>query len=168
MSARPARPQIAFSLGRGLGLIAAFVILGIVLLQVADKTPSFGGGGGRKSTPTLPSRPTTSGGATSTTASNSGARPPAQVHVVVLNAGAAGGAAGNKTNQLRALGYQTDPAGNAQPRRGTAVACRQGFDKEARVLASQVGPGTNVEPFPNPAPTGVTDAVNCAVLLGQA
>jgi LytR cell envelope-related transcriptional attenuator len=165
---RSARPQIAFSLGRGIGLVAAFVVVGIVLLKIIGDAPSgFGGrsGGGGKAA-TLPSGATTTG-VTTTTAKAGATKPPSQVHVLVLNAGAAGGAAGNKTNQLRAAGYATDPAGNSQPRRGTAVACRQGFENEAKVLASQVGQGTNVEPFPNPPPSGVTDQVNCVVFLGQ-
>jgi hypothetical protein len=158
---------------RGAGLVGLAVILGIILLQVIDKGPSgttttSSSRGATKTTQAT--TPKTGGGATtstpSTTAKGTGARARGEVRVIVFNAGAAAGAAANMTNKLRTLGYQLAPPSNSNPRRGTAVQCKQGFDKEATQLQGDVGPGTTIEPFANPALPG-TENVNCLVLLGQ-
>jgi len=46
------------------------------------------------------------------------------------------------------------------------VQCTQGLDKEAAQLQGDVGAGTTIEPFANPALPG-TENVNCVVLVGQ-
>ena len=94
------------------------------------------------------------------------AKPRADVRVLVFNAGAASGAAGNMTNKLRSLGYQLAPPANTNARKGTAVQCTQGLDKEAAQLQGDVGAGTTIEPFANPPLPG-TENVNCVVLVGQ-
>jgi hypothetical protein len=152
---------------RGAGLIGLAVILGIVLLQVIDKGPS---GGGTSASDRRGTTATTPGGTTppsqpASTAAG-GARPRSEVRVVVYNAGSASGAAGNMTNNLRTLGYQLGQASNTAARAGKAVACKQGFEKEAMQLQGDVGAGTTVEPFPSQPPPGSED-VNCIVLLGQ-
>ncbi len=159
---------------RGAGLVGLAVILGIVLLQVIDKGPSGDTSGSSSSGSTSKTTPATTpqsggGAATSTpttTAKGGGAKARGEVRVVVFNAGAASGAAANMTNKLRTLGYQLAPPANTNPRRGTAVQCKPGFDKEGTQLQGDVGPGTTVEPFANPALPG-TENVNCVVLLGQ-
>jgi hypothetical protein len=155
---------------RGAGLVGLAVILGIVLLQVIDKGPA-----GNGATPAATSKATTP---TPSSAAAPASTPPAptaksgnprarnEVRVVVFNAGAASGAAGNMTNKLRTLGYQLAQPTNTNARRGTAVQCKQGFEKEAAQLQGDVGAGTTVEPFANP-PLPETESVNCAVLLGQ-
>jgi hypothetical protein len=154
---------------RGAGLIGLAVIIGIILLQVVDKTPT--GGGSSASTGAKSSTSTTQAGATGTsqpgtTAKGTGAKARGEVRVIVYNAGAASGAAALMTNKLRTLGYQLAPPSNTTPRTGTVVSCKQGFDKEAVQLQGDVGPGATVEPFPNPGPPG-SDNVNCVVLLGK-
>jgi hypothetical protein len=156
---------------RGAGLVGLAVVLGIVLLQVIDKGPAGDSAAtSRAATPTTAPTPT-SGAAPassepSTTAKNGSVKPRSEVRVVVFNAGAASGAAGNMTNKLRTLGYQLATPANTNARRGTAVQCKQGFEKEAAQLQGDVGAGTTVEPFANP-PLPETENVNCAVLLGQ-
>ena len=98
---------------RGAGLVGLAVVLGIVLLQVIDKGPAGNGATPARTshattpttapTPTSASAPASSQPAT-TKAGN--AKPRAEVRVLVFNAGAASGAAGNMTNKLRSLGYQ--------------------------------------------------------------
>jgi hypothetical protein len=150
---------------RGAGLIGLAVILGIVLLQVIDKGPS-GGGTSASERPA----PTTAAGSTATsqpgTTAPAAVRPRQEVRVVVYNAGAASGAANNMTNQLRGLGYQLAQASNTAARTGRAVACKQGFDKEAAQLQADVGQGATVEPFPAQPPPG-SENVNCIVLVGS-
>jgi hypothetical protein len=156
---------------RGAGLVGLAVVLGIVLLQVIDKGPVGNGAtAAHKSqatttpTPTSAAAPASSQPATTAKAGN--AKPRAEVRVLVFNAGAASGAAGNMTNKLRSLGYQLAPPANTNARKGTAVQCTQGLDKEAAQLQGDVGAGTTVEPFANPALPG-TENVNCVVLVGQ-
>jgi len=159
--ARGANRSMVFSAVRGAGLIGAFVIVGIVLLQVVDDGgagPSGGGGGGGGDTPGT----TTPG---ETTAPPAG-RDPSEVRVLVLNAGQAAGSAQNKANQLRAAGYNTLPASNTLARTGVAVQCREGFDNEAAALTLATGEGATVEPFPDEPPPEAADA-DCLVLLGQ-
>jgi hypothetical protein len=151
---------------RGAGLIGLAVILGIVLLQVIDKGPSGGG------TPASSKSATTTTTQGSTSSSHPGAtapgaaKPRAEVRVLVLNAGATSGAAGDMTNKLRVLGYQLAPPSNTAARTGTAVACKQGFDQEGTQLQGDVGAGATAEPFPAQAPTG-SENVNCIVLVGK-
>jgi len=154
---------------RGAGLVGLAVVLGIVLLQVIDKGPA-GNGATPAGTSPAPTTPTSAAAPESsqpaTTAGGGNVRPRAEVRVVVFNAGAASGSAGNMTNKLRSLGYQLAPPANTNARRGTAVQCKQGFDKEAVQLQGDVGTGTVVEPLANP-PLPETENVNCVVLVGQ-
>jgi len=156
---------------RGAGLVGLAVVLGIVLLQVIDKGPTGNGAtAAHKSQATTTPTPTSAAAPASsqpaTTAKAGTAKPRGEVRVLVFNAGAASGAAGNMTNKLRSLGYQLAPPANTNARKGTAVQCTQGLDKEAAQLQGDVGAGTTVEPFANPALPG-TENVNCVVLVGQ-
>lgn len=151
---------------RGAGLIGLAVILGIVLLQVIDKGPSGGGTpASSKSGTTTTTQGSTSSSQPGTTAAGA-ARPRGEVRVLVYNAGATSGAAGDFTNKLRVLGYQLMPPSNTTARTGTVVACKQGYEKEAAQLQADVGAGAQVEPFPAQAPTG-SENVNCIVLVGK-
>ena len=159
---------------RGAGLVGLAVILGIVLLQVIDKGPAGSGsapaGTNQATTPTSTPTPTSAAAPgtsqPTTTAKAANPKPRGEVRVLVFNAGSASGAAGNMTNKLRTLGYQLATPANTNARRGTAVQCKQDFDKEAVQLQGDVGAGTTVEPFANP-PLPETESVNCVVLVGQ-
>jgi LytR cell envelope-related transcriptional attenuator len=153
---------------RGAGLVGLAVIIGIVLLQVIDKGPTGNDGGASTAATPQSTTATTAPAATQppTTAAPGGPKARGEVRVIVFNAGAASGAAGNMTNKLKGLGYQTSNPGNTNARRGTAVQCKQGFDKEATQLQGDVGAGTTVEPYASDA-LPETQNVNCVVLLGQ-
>jgi hypothetical protein len=157
---------------RGAVLVGLAVVLGIVLLQVVDKGPAGSGATSaatrHATTPTAsaPSGTAPASQPTTTTAKGGNVKARSDVRVAVYNAGSASGAAGNMTNKLRTLGYQLMPPANTNARKGTAVQCKQGFEKEAVQLQGDVGAGTTVEPFANPPLPG-TENVNCAVLLGQ-
>ena len=156
---------------RGAGLVGLAVILGIVLLQVIDKGPAGSGStpAGTSATPTTTPTPTSAAAPgtsqPATTAKAANVKPRGEVRVLVFNAGARRGA-GNMTNKLRTLGYQLALPANTNARRGTAVQCKQDFDKEAVQLQGDVGAGTTIEPFANP-PLPETESVNCVVLVGQ-
>jgi hypothetical protein len=103
---------------------------------------------------------------TSTTIASASTRPPAQVRVEVLNASGTEGAAGSKSDALKAAGYTIAGLGNATVQQGTTVACKTGFDAEAAALAQAVGSGATTVPFPTTPPPGSTDA-DCVVTLGK-
>lgn len=143
---------------RGAALIGVAVVIGIVLLQVVDEGGSGGGG------PTTSVTEATNANATTTLPAD--ARPPQEVRVLVLNASGVAQAATTKANELRGQGYAIAGTGNAAVQPGVVVACRADFEDEADALATTVGAGTAVAPFPEPAPEG-GDQADCVVILGQ-
>jgi LytR cell envelope-related transcriptional attenuator len=148
-----------------IGVIAALVIvLGVVL---------WARGGGDSSateqlnvlpdTTSSSQSPSTSTSSTTTTTLAPG-RPPQQVRVSVVTSSGVSGAAAQKSGALGALGYQMVGLDNGVARSGTVVQCKAGFEKEAAVLAQNVGQAT-VEPLPNPPPTASANP-DCVVVLG--
>jgi hypothetical protein len=142
--------------------VVAAVIGVLVLLR--------GGNGASSATDKLNVIPKTTSTSSTTTSSSTTTtlapgRPPQQVRVAVVNASSVPRAAAAKSDALGALGYQMVGLANGLARTGTAVQCRSGFEKEAVVLARNVGGTTTVEPFPNPPPTGSANA-DCVVVLG--
>ena len=147
------------TLGVSLGALAA--LFGILLV--------LRGGGASSSSKTnrlnvIPSTTTTTVPATTTTAA--AARPPQQVRVAVINASGVPNASRQKSDALKAIGYQTVGIANGTPRTGTGVGCRAGFEQEATALAKNVGGSAAVEPFPNPPPPSAANA-DCVVVLGK-
>jgi hypothetical protein len=158
-----ARRRRAFWVGAlaGAGLVLVGVAVAVLLLDVKVNTTSQTAK--RTKTPTTTAAAPSS--STTTTTVNPG-RPPQQVRVEVINASAVAQAAGTKAFALGALGYKIAGLADAPVRQGTAVQCKPGFEAEAATLAKNVGAGTTVEPFPNPPPTGSTNA-DCVVALGK-
>ena len=115
---------------------------------------------------------TTSTAATATTTSPPVAtlppagRPPSEVHVAVLNATGVSRAAATKAAALGTLGYAIVDTGNAPVQATTLVECKPTFNVEATALATAVGPGTTVAPYPPTTPSGTT-AADCVVILGK-
>jgi len=166
--------NVALTATRGAVLIGVAVIIGLVLLQIVDDAGGGGGGGaasGGGGTTFTTAAPDVSSTTTTTTVSPNGARPPSQVVVQVLNGSGVQGAANQRSNDLKAKGYQVLPAGNAPaPRTGTAVQCKKGYEKEAQALVAALNTlsiKATIEPFPNPAPVGPSAQANCLVILGK-
>jgi hypothetical protein len=146
------------TLGISLGALAA--VFGILLV--------LRGGGASSSSKTnrlnvIPSTTTT---VPATTTTSAAARPPQQVRVAVINASGVATAGRQKSNALKAIGYQTVDIATGAPRTGTGVGCRAGFEQEAKTLAKNVGGNATVEPFPNPPPPAAANA-DCVVELGK-
>ena len=166
-----------FSLAKGAALIGLAIVIGIVLLQQVDNHPSKAAG---TTTPTTkPVKTTTTvaaSGATTTTSSvpQAPAKTPAQLRVIVLNAGAKAGMAGQMSSKLKTKGYTNQADANNwsnKKQTGNTVLCHAGYDQEAVALAVAVGNGTPVpiQPFPTPAPpyTDGPPPVDCVVAVGQ-
>lgn len=170
MSARRRRGDSAGGPGssaavRGGVLVGVAVILAVVLLNVVDdgSTGPIGDTDAAATSTTVPGATTTTGGE-APPATN----PPSQIQVRVYNAGAPAGAAGSKTDELRAAGYQTLPATDAQQdRENTVVYCTPEFAGDAEPLAVATGGGAVVDNALDPLPAGAEEA-NCIVVLGPA
>jgi hypothetical protein len=177
----------AMSASRGGVLVGVAVVVGILIFLVVGRgdpaTVPATDGTAPVTTPG-PTTPDASGGTTATTAkgarttttteakkSTKAARDNDQVVVQVLNGSGVQGAATQRSNDLKAKGYQVLPAGNApSTRAGTGVQCASGYDKEAESLAATLnglGVPSTVQPLTSPLPAGFDAAANCYVLLGK-
>lgn len=155
----------------GAALIAVAVIIGIVLLQIGDQNDDGPAAAGTKK-PTTKTTPTTKPKTTKTTPGTSATtaprRTPNQVHLVVLNGGAASGQAAHIGSGLRIRGYtQQDPANTwtGHHQTGNTVYCRAGLEREATALAAQVSNAKLVLPYPSPAPP-FSAGTDCVVVVG--
>ncbi len=89
---------------------------------------------------------------------------------MVANAARVDGAAGRATEQLRALGYTTLPASNAEEAADTSTLhYAEGYQPEALVMANEIGlDAANVTPVPDPVPISEPPAdANLVLLLGR-
>ncbi|MFM8305411.1 MAG: LytR C-terminal domain-containing protein [Actinomycetota bacterium] len=172
------------SASRGGILVGVAIVVGILIFSVINR------GGSPDVEPTATTRPptvattpatnpdgstaTTIAGTTATTKakknSSKTARTNDQVVVQVLNGSAVPGAATQRSNDLKAKGYQIVPAGNVAARTGSGVECVAGYEKEAVVLVTtlkSLGVLAAVEPIAEPLPAGFDAAANCYVILGK-
>lgn len=156
-----------FVAAKGAGLIAIAIIVGVILLQVVDDGTSGPVASAPDDEPKATTTTVVDQETTTTTAPETPARTPDQVQVVVLNTGAATGAAGDLSNALSAAGYvnQVDASDWDIDRPGRTVFCKAGLEREATALAIAAGEGTTSEPFPEPAPPS-SEEVDCVVAVG--
>jgi hypothetical protein len=182
------------SASRGGILIGAAVVVGLLIFATIDNggPAATTSGSTATTTATTPATPATNADGTttvttaaattattkakkttSTTTKGDGksARANDQVVVQVLNGSGVQGAATQRSNDLKAKGYQVLPAGNAPATRtGTSVQCKTGYEKEAVVLVAELnglGVPSTSEAVPDPLPAGFDAAANCYVLLGK-
>ena len=156
----------------GAVLIGVAVIIGIVLLQIGDNNDTGPAGAGtHPKTTTSTTKPESSTTTTSTTggAVTTPVRAPGQVHLIVLNGGAASGEAAHTTSGLRIRGYTNQDTANTwsgHHQSGNTVYCRAGFQREGAALATGVTGAKLVIPYPTPAPP-FTDGTDCVVVVGS-
>lgn len=188
---RPDDGHVVMSAGRGAILVAGAVLAGVLILLTLNGSGGGGADTGGSTTDTTPvTVPVTSAGPTATTKAGTTAttkkpkttgtttksdgktaRSNDQVVAQVLNGSGIQGAATQRSNDLKAKGYQVLPAGNAPTQRtGTVVSCRAGYEKEAAALAQTLqtlGVSASVAALPDPLPSGYEASANCYVLLGK-
>jgi hypothetical protein len=167
----------------GAALIGVAVIIGIVLLQVGDQDAAGprGVGSTAKTTTSTTTKTSVHGTpATTTTGSTSAPRTPSQVHLIVLNGGAASGQAAHMSQRLKLGGYTNIDDANTwsdHEQAGNTVYCRAGLQREGTALATMVPKegtelvsGAVTAPFspsyPTPAPP-FTDGTDCVVVVGS-
>lgn len=155
---------------KGAALIGLAVIVGVFLLQRVDTSKANPG-----STPVVTVKTSTTVKHTqtsSTTTSTVPASPPktsAELKVIVLNGGAATGAAKNLRTTLQQAGYTNQPQANTwtgHTQTGKSIMCKTGLAREAVALSQQTAlQGAKVLDFPTPAPPFSSD-VDCVVVVG--
>ena len=91
--------------------------------------------------------------------------------VQVLNGSGVMGAATQRTDDLKAKGWQVLTAGNApEVRDGAAIRCFDGFASAAAQLRADLrsfGVDATIEALPNPLPLGYDTGAVCYVILGR-
>jgi hypothetical protein len=156
-------------LAKGAGLVLVAIIIGIVLLQVVDDgDTNLPAATDSSTTTTTAKKGTTLPPTTVTTVPSTPQKQPEQVRLIVLNAGAATGAAGDLSDSLRTKGYTTQVRATDWPnanRQGTTVLCKPAFSREGAALAVAIGANTKSEAFPTPPPPS-SDNVDCVVAVG--
>jgi hypothetical protein len=156
---------------KGAALIGLAIIVGVFLLQRVDTSTgsptTTAAKAPAKSTTTQPraARSTT----TSTTQPATPRKTPDQLKVIVLNGGAATGAAALLRTKLEQVGYTNQPPANTwsgHKQSGKTVFCKNGLSREAVALSQQTAlSGAKVSAFPTPAPPFSAD-IDCVVVIG--
>ena len=142
---------------KGAALIGLAVIVGVFLLQRVDTSNA-----GSSSLPSDTAKTTTTQHTSKTTSTTSTTLPatptktPDQVKVIVLNGGAASGAAATLRTKLQSAGYTNQPQANTwtgHHQTGNTLMCKPGLDREKVALSQQTAlQGAKVVDFASPAP----------------
>ena len=149
-------------MARGVALIIAAVLLGVVLLRATD-SPSFEPvdsgtttiNDGKGSTTTTPGSSTTT----------SVAHDPASVTVLVANGAGINGLASKIGDKLKAANYVTAEPGNTKaPADQSAVYYTPGYEADANAIAALLTPAPKVEPLPDPPPVDDLKDANVVVV----
>lgn len=170
---RPAQPPAPQgSSTKGIALIVVAVLIGFFLLRDDGGSTSQVAVGAQTNTSTPSGDVTDSsvpdGGSSDSSVPASTVRAPSEVQVLVANGTTTKGAAGAKTNDLKALGYKTATPTDATPAESSVVYYAETYEPEARVLAEELGlsADTAVAPLPTPAPVDDTQLSNLVLVLG--
>jgi hypothetical protein len=155
--------------GRGIGLIAIALLIGIILYNSADTSPATpAASSGKKPTAT-----TTPDRTTIPPTTLPPLRAPADVRVVVVNGTSTKGAAAKVSDPLnKTAGYNTLKPADATaavkqaPPKTTLVYFTAGFEREARAIATFLGLGAKaVAALPTPPPAAPADLNNANVVV---
>jgi hypothetical protein len=166
----------SFAAAKGVLLIGLAVVIGIVLLQQVDndnKRPVAAATPGTKAKAKTTTTGTPSATSTTVTTPTTPAKTPQQLRVIVLNGGAAAGAAAQTSTQLMQRQFTNqDKANNwsGHKQQGTTVLCKSGLEREALGLIAALAPkNAQVKPFPTPPPPYVDGPppVDCVVVVGS-
>jgi hypothetical protein len=151
-------------------LIGVAVIIGIVLLQIGDRNDNGPASTHPKTTTTK--KPSSSSTTSTTKPSSHNTTPPkspSQIHLIVLNGGAASGQAAHMESNLRLRGYTSQDTANTwtgHHQSGNTVYCKDGLQREGTALAAQVPGAKIVFGYPTPVPP-FSSGTDCVVVVGS-
>ena len=150
-------------MARGVALIAAAVLLGVVLLNATDDSEPFASvDTNDASTPTTATTSDTEPDTTATSAA--AAHNPAEVTVLVANGAGIDGLASKIADKLKAANFVTaEPTNTKAPADESAVYFTPGYQADAEAVAALLSPPPKVSPLPEPPP--VDDMKGGAVLV---
>ena len=153
-------------MARGIALIVVAVVIGIILLNKTDHTPSF-----TKSTGSKASTATTAASHGATTSSTvaavkTKAHDPAQVAILVANGSGVKGAASRVADTLKGSNYVTKQSVNTKkPASSSVVYYAPGYDADARAVAALLTPAPSVQPMPSVLPVADLSGANLLVVV---
>jgi len=150
---------------RGVALIVAAVLVGILLLRSTDHTPAVTASttSNHHAAATTTTTAGRSSGTTSTTTS-SRQHDPAQVAVLVANGSGVKGAASRVGQTLAAANYQIKtPTNTKAAASGSVVYYTPGFDADAKAIARLLTPQPAVQAMPATLP--VPDLAKANILV---
>ena len=154
------------AMARGIALIVAAVLLGVILLRATD-SPDFTPVGAAVTTPD--GKPTTNTtaitvpGTTATTAPV--AHDPATVTVLVANGAGIDGLASKIADTLKGANYVLAQPGNTRaPADASAVYFTPGYEADAAAIAALLNPHPQTAPLPDPPPVEDMKSANVLVV----
>jgi hypothetical protein len=150
------------ALARGIALIVAAVVLGLVLLNATEKGPvlqaTADDGESVVTTTTEPE--------STTTTEPARAHDPAEVTILVANGSGVKGAAGRIAESLKASNYVLKESTNAEsPAEASIVYFADGYQADARAVASLLTPPPGIEPMPETVPVKDLAGANLLVVV---
>lgn len=153
------------AMARGIALIVAAVLLGVILLRATDSPEPFANVDTEDPVDdddgtTVTSEP----GATTPTVTAATVRDPAEVTVLVANGAGIPGLASTVADQLKGANYIVAEPGNTKaPADESAVFFTPGYEADAAAVAALLTPPPKVSALPSPAP--VDDMKGAHVLV---
>jgi hypothetical protein len=154
------------AMARGIALIVAAVVLGIVLLNATDRTPSFTESAGSKATATTVAGSTESTTASTPDTTKSKAHDPSAVSILVANGSGVKGAAAKIATTLAGSNYVLKTSVNTKTAASSSVVYyAPGYDADARAIASLLTPAPAVQPMPDPLPVADLASANILVVI---
>ena len=155
------------AMARGIALIVAAVLLGVILLRATDSPEPFAnidtevddeGGEGT----TVTTDPTVT---TESTAPAATAHDPAEVTVLVANGAGIPGLASTVADQLKGANFIVAEPGNTKaPADESAVFFTPGYEADAAAIAALLSPPPKVAPLPDPPPVDDMKSANVLVV----
>jgi hypothetical protein len=153
VSRRPPPRPAANTAARGAVVVIVAVLLGVWILTKIDSSTAVDAGGGTSSTTTVATTVPTTAAAPTTTAVDK-----ASFTVIVANASGTSGAAGRKSDAMKADGYQVaEPVTNQTKADTTTIFFLSGYEAAAQNVAAYLNI-SDIQPMPTPPPVDLGQA----------
>ena len=154
MSRRPPPRPAANTAARGAVVVIIAVLLGVWILTKIDSGAAVDAGTGTSAPTSVATTAATTAPAPSTTA----AVDKASFTVIVANASGTSGAAGRKSDAMKADGYQVaDPVTNQTKADTTTIFYLSGYEAAAQNVAAYLNI-SDIQPMPTPPPVDLGQA----------
>ena len=151
-------------MARGIALIVAAVLLGVILLRATDSPEPFAGVDTEDASDSVTTATTDPTAPTTAPTTVVPAHNPAEVTVLVANGAGIPGLASTVADQLKGANYVVAEPGNTKaPADESAVFFTPGYEADAAAIAALLSPPPKVAPLPDPAP--VDDMKSAQVLV---